>query len=84
MMYRSKSIMGENEVRVFKETNKIDRKIIQIIIDNFCVKLVEIQSLAVFGAMLYNRMPSSVRKYSGNSLSGFKIPLDQFLENILD
>ena len=48
-MYRSKSIMGENEVRVFKETNKIDRKIIQIIIDNFCVKLVEIQSLAVFG-----------------------------------
>ena len=41
--------MGENEVRVFKETNKIDRKIIQIIIDNFCVKLVEIQTLAVFG-----------------------------------
>ena len=49
MMYRSKSIMGENEVRVFKETNKIDRTIIQIIIDNFCVKLVEIQTLAVFG-----------------------------------
>ena len=49
MMYRSKSIMGENEVRVFKETNKIDKTIIQIIIDNFCVKLVEIQSLAVFG-----------------------------------
>ena len=48
-MYRSKSIMGENKVRVFKETNKIDRTIIQIIIDNFCVKLVEIQTLAVFG-----------------------------------
>ena len=41
--------MGENEVRVFRETNKIDRTIIQIIIDNFCVKLVEIQTLAVFG-----------------------------------
>ena len=42
------------------------------------------QSLAVEGALLINSMPSNVRNYPGKSLSGFKMTLDQVLENIPD
>ena len=42
------------------------------------------QSLAIDGALLFNCMPSVVRNYSGNSLNGFKMTLDQTLENIPD
>ena len=42
------------------------------------------QSLAVDGALLYNHMPSTIRNYSGSSLSGFKMTLDQLLERIPD
>ena len=42
------------------------------------------QSLAVDGGLLYNHMPSVIRNYSGNTLSGFKMTLDQLLERIPD
>ena len=51
---------------------------------NACALSVWRQSLAVDGAMLFNCMPSTVRNYNGKSLSGFKMTLDQVLENIPD
>ena len=42
------------------------------------------QSLAVEGTLLFNSMPSNVRNYPGKTLSGFKMMLDQVLENIPD
>ena len=42
------------------------------------------QSLAVDGGLLFNHMPSEIRNYNGNSLSGFKMTLDQLLERIPD
>lgn len=41
-------------------------------------------SLAIDGALLFNCMPRVVRNYSENSLNGFKMTLDQTLENIPD
>ena len=42
------------------------------------------QSNGVSGATLFNSMPYKVRNYAGNSISGFKMTLDQVLENIPD
>ena len=42
------------------------------------------QSIGVSGASLFNSMPYKVRNYSGKSVSGFKMTLDQVLENIPD
>ena len=42
------------------------------------------QSLGVDGALLFNNLPFDVRNYSGDSLSGFKMKLDQTLETIPD
>ena len=42
------------------------------------------QSLGVDGAMLFNNLPYEVRNYPGDSLSGFKMKLDQTLEMIPD
>ena len=42
------------------------------------------QSIGVSGATLFNSMPYKVRNYAGKSISGFKMTLDQVLENIPD
>ena len=42
------------------------------------------QSIGVSGAALFNSMPYKVRNYKGKSISGFKMTLDQVLENIPD
>ena len=42
------------------------------------------QSIGISGAILFNAMPYNVRNYGGNSISGFKMTLDQVLENIPD
>ena len=42
------------------------------------------QSIGVSGAALFNSMPYKVRNYEGKSISGFKMTLDQVLENIPD
>ena len=42
------------------------------------------QSLSISGATLFNSMPFKVRNYEGNTIAGFKMTLDQVLENIPD
>ena len=42
------------------------------------------QSLGVDGALLFNCLPYDVRNYPGETLSGFKMKLDQLFENIPD
>ena len=42
------------------------------------------QSLGVDGAMIFNSLPYDVMNYPGDSLSGFKMELDQTLEIIPD